>query len=383
MSSSPCRKRQKRCPPASNLDVVDISDGENDDNDAKSPVPKPTSSQRVFNKIPIKSSPKPISVEDISDDEGGGNSSGTSAPQTNSGLKESPMKSLIRASLATPPVVIEVQTPDSSAGAGKQDEHMSGLLPKTIGSPRNMVQEISSTTSSSAAAGFVPFAMVQDFIGSTETGDKQFLLTGLSSLSILSLVLSLSLSLSLFLSPSLSLSISLSLSSLSFPYTSLTLYLSLYVCFSLPLSTLSLLSLSLSLSLTGIPVYKVQIVHRAFLYQLFKTNPTQPDESDPELTKLADAANRCRKKFANGTGPFHGHTVSIQSNHPRRQECYERLFKAGGGRVVGDYQKSLDYLTMVLVDDPDRTVIPNVLQNNTKVPLLRIKYIHELVLETV
>ena len=58
-----------------------------------------------------------------------------------------------------------------------------------------------------------------------------------------------------------------------------------------------------------------------------------------------------------------------------------RLFKAGGGRVVGDYQKSLDYLTMVLVDDPDRTVIPNVLQNNTKVPLLRIKYIHELVLE--
>ena len=48
---------------------------------------------------------------------------------------------------------------------------------------------------------------------------------------------------------------------------------------------------------------------------------------------------------------------------------------------MSDYQKSLDDLTMVLVDDPERTVIPQALQNSTAVPLIWIKFIHELVLE--
>lgn len=57
-----------------------------------------------------------------------------------------------------------------------------------------------------------------------------------------------------------------------------------------------------------------------------------------------------------------------------------RLFKAGGGRVINiqDYRKRKDELTFILVDNPDQTHIP--LKSPT-VPLLRINYIHNVVLE--
>ena len=57
-----------------------------------------------------------------------------------------------------------------------------------------------------------------------------------------------------------------------------------------------------------------------------------------------------------------------------------RLFKSGGGRVINitDYRKRHNELTFILVDSPEQTHIP---LKNPSVPLLRIKYIHNVVLE--